>query len=124
MVTCRVAGRGMGTRAILTIEADETDVVGRESIVGDVWVFADGRTAPRRTARRHEVGPAEALRVAAGARTLVVGTGCLGKVRVAPRTREALRAAGISLLAAPTPESVTRFNELQGPRAAIFHAAC
>jgi hypothetical protein len=106
----------MGTRAVLVTADGEQR--------RDLWISADGRTRPRAASRRHVVGRDEALLAAGSARTLVVGTGCLGRVEVSPRAREALAAHGIRLVAAPTPEAVECYNATTGPRGAIFHVAC
>ena len=116
MLCCQVSGRGFGTRALLR--------TGEGELGQDTWIMSDGRVVERTARRRHEVTPAEALRVSSGARTLVIGTGCLGRVAVAAGVRTALSARGIALIEAATPDAVRRYNEIRGACAAIFHVAC
>jgi hypothetical protein len=57
---------------------------------------------------------------------LVVGQGAYGRMQVARETRQALRAAGIELLALPTEEAVEAYNAMREKRsvAAAFHLTC
>lgn len=58
--------------------------------------------------------------------TLVVGQGAYGRMEVPPATREAIEAAGVRLLAAPTEEAVRLYNRLreQGRVVAALHLTC
>jgi hypothetical protein len=57
---------------------------------------------------------------------LVVGQGASGLMRVAPETEQALRDAGIELIALPTKQAVETYNRLRGERAvaAALHLTC
>ena len=60
-------------------------------------------------------------------RVLVVGMGLPGLMKVDRELRERLASIGTSLIAEPTPEAVTRFNELTrsgGKVAGAFHLTC
>lgn len=57
---------------------------------------------------------------------LVVGQGASGLMRVAQDTEQALRDAGIELIALPTGRAVETYNRLRGERAvaAALHLTC
>jgi hypothetical protein len=57
---------------------------------------------------------------------LVVGQGASGLMRVAPETEQALRTAGIELIALSTGQAVEAYNRLRGERAvaAALHLTC
>ncbi len=57
---------------------------------------------------------------------LVVGQGASGLMRVTDETEQALRDAGIELIALPTGEAVETYNRLRGERAvaAALHLTC
>jgi len=94
----------------------------------DILVFPNGRIAnryDRLTGSNHLLRPTEAALVLAGtAADLVVGTGHYGALQVPAETRAWLDARKVKLHAAPTPEAVSRYNELRGPKAAILHVTC
>jgi len=116
MVKCELYGCGLATHAVLSIRG--------ESVRHDIWITGNGEYRARKAAKSHEVTQKEALTVAQNARTLVIGTGCLGKVQVSPTVLSGLANKGINYIVASTPEAVVRFNNTDGPCAAIFHVHC
>ena len=62
----------------------------------------------------------------AAPQVLIVGQGAYGKMRVTPETRQALSAAGIELVAAPTEEACQTYNTLRERRvvSAALHLTC
>lgn len=57
---------------------------------------------------------------------LVIGQGASGRMRVPPDTRRKLEGRGIEVLAMPTDQAVSRYNELRGEGrvAAALHLTC
>ncbi|MFQ5859037.1 MAG: Mth938-like domain-containing protein [Anaerolineae bacterium] len=57
---------------------------------------------------------------------LVVGQGAYGRMEVTRKTRQALQAAGIELIAAPTEEACQTYNKIREQQAvaAALHLTC
>ena len=57
---------------------------------------------------------------------LIVGQGAYGRMRVADEARQAVKEAGIEMIALPTDEAVKRYNSLAVDRsvAAALHLTC
>jgi hypothetical protein len=64
--------------------------------------------------------------LAAAPEVLVVGKGAFGRMQVAWKTKEALQAAGIDLIAESTGEAAETYNRLRGEKAvaAALHLSC
>ncbi len=58
--------------------------------------------------------------------TIVVGTGANGLMRVAPQTREAIKALGIGFISKPTEEACRIYNEISSLErvVACLHLTC
>lgn len=62
---------------------------------------------------------------AAKPKTLIVGTGYSGVMKVAPEVRKECKKRGIKLIEMLTADAVKRYNELAGPEVAgAFHLTC
>jgi len=57
-------------------------------------------------------------------KTLVVGTGVYGRLKIPEKTKTFLQERNISLIAEKTEKACTIFNELPRPRAAALHLTC
>ncbi len=94
----------------------------------DIIVFPDGRTENRYhhlKGSSHVLSPDETRTVLDGTKAgLVLGTGQYGLVQVPPATRKLLEELNAQLHAAPTPEAITEYNSLSGPKCAVFHVTC
>lgn len=94
----------------------------------DIVIYPDGRIENRYqhlTGDNHTVGKKEVARVLAGtAATLVVGTGQERTVQLSPEAAQILLTHRIRYYLAPTPDAIKIFNQLQPPKAAIFHVTC
>lgn len=101
-----------------------------KTYTSDVIVYP-GRVNPSWWRREGHLLQAEDLEevVQAGIRTLVVGTGASGLMRVPPETLAFLSSKGIYAHAAPTAEAVEVFNKAQEQEdretvAAALHLTC
>jgi hypothetical protein len=94
----------------------------------DVVVFPDGRVVNRYDLLRgdnHRFGPDEARTVLDGTRAdVVLGTGLYGLVRVPGETAELLKGMNVRLHEARTPKAMDIYNNLAGPKCAVFHVTC
>lgn len=59
-----------------------------------------------------------------GSKLLIVGTGQSGNLELSPEAAEFFTRHDCKVVAEPTPRAIVRFNETQGPKAALFHVTC
>jgi hypothetical protein len=59
-----------------------------------------------------------------GCRLLIVGTGQNGSLRLSPEAAEFFARKGCKVIAEPTPDAITLFNEAKGKRIGLFHVTC
>ena len=95
----------------------------------DLMIFPDGRVVEqwwRASGHRLTLADITTL-VAASPRLIVAGMGIYGQMKADPGLEKALKAKGISLVAANTEAAAQRFNDLiktQAGVAACFHLTC
>lgn len=116
MIKCKISGRGLGTHAVLSIKG--------KLINYDIHITSEGQYYPRKTSKSHEVTRKEAMTVVQDTGTLIIGNGCLGKMRVNSEVLSSFSINGIKCIIAPTPEAVEYYNNADTPCAAIFHLHC
>ena len=103
-------------------------IIDGERYTSDVIIFPDGRVKSgwwRKSG--HEVCADDLSEIIeAKPEVLVLGTGYSGLVKVKEDAAEALKRAGIELIAKPTREASKLYNELAGKRrvCGAFHLTC
>jgi hypothetical protein len=94
----------------------------------DILVYPDGTVENRYAypvADSHTISPEEVRRVLGTSNALlVIGTGQSGMATLAPAAADFLRQRSITFKLLPTPAAVDFYNQLSGPKAAIFHLTC
>ena len=93
----------------------------------DLIIFPHGVTPDWWRAESHSLSTAdlEAV-VAAPPEVLVVGQGAYGRMNVPEKTRQALKAAGVEVLAQRTSDACQSYNQLLGEKevVAALHLTC
>ena len=88
-------------------------VIGGKKYSSDVIIFSDRVRNDWRRKTGHELCVEDIAGVIAeNPEVLVVGTGALGLVKVLPGVEQSLEAQGIELVAEPTNEACSIFNQL------------
>lgn len=98
----------------------------------DVKLFPGGARAWdwRETGTHHVPGiqPADVAELLShGVEVIVLSQGVHSRLQVCPETLDGLRAEGVSVVVAPTPEAAERYNALcaeGAPVAALIHSTC
>ncbi|MGB9741868.1 MAG: MTH938/NDUFAF3 family protein [bacterium] len=103
----------------------ETD---RGRFQSDILVYPDGTVENRydySVPDSHSIGRDEVRRVLGDTNAvLVIGTGQYGMATLEAGAEDWLRQRLITFKLLPTPAAVIFFNQLSGPKAAIFHLTC
>jgi glucokinase len=98
----------------------------------DVYVHADGKVAKRKKKRArkrygtsHVLDADELAKVCRGdPRTVIIGNGFQGMVRLAEDARQYLETSGADWHVLPTPDAAELYNRAPGPKALFLHVTC
>jgi polyphosphate kinase 2 (PPK2 family) len=108
------------------IEAFEFEeiVIDGKKFTSDVMIFPDGKVTKWKRDSEHELQPPDVKKILkANPRTLILGLGTIGKLRVLPEVYEKLGEAEIEVMAFKTEKAIETYKELRrdGKIAALLH---
>lgn len=99
-----------------------------KSYTSDVIVFPDRLECPWWREQGHQLAMRDlGMVVEAAPRSLLIGTGYYGRMKVPAETRQALLDSGIDVRVGPTGDAVARFQRLEADGAnvvAALHLTC
>jgi len=102
--------------------------IDNKSYTSDLIIYPDGTVRDEWWRRRgHHLAASDIMAlIDAGPEMLIVGTGASGLLRPEPELCDLLTARGIELLARPTAEAITSYNDLAADHrvGACFHLTC
>jgi hypothetical protein len=128
-----LAFRNLGPQGrVMAAPAIERYTFGRIVIDGrrylrDLIIYPDRVAEAWRRGGGHTVSPADLTGVlGASPEVLIIGRGFFGRVSVPAEVREALRAAGVEVIAEPTGRACRTYNRLRETQrvAAALHLSC
>jgi len=102
-------------------------VVDGHAYLSDLVIYPDRVAENWRRGKGHSLSPADLSEVIeARPEVLVIGRGVFRRMNVLAMTLEALRAAGIEVIAEPTSRAVETYNRLRETRrvVAALHLSC
>jgi hypothetical protein len=106
--------------------------VGDERISHDILICLDGKVSKRKKklskevyGTSHKISLAEAEFIFEdGAKTLIIGGGQFGRVRLSPEAIDYFRERNCQVKIHPTPKAITAWNNSEGKTIGLFHITC